>query len=93
MLLRDMIEVGNKIDLNQEFSVDEIPPLIDQIDAEHEAAREAENSTRHIKPIVYFVYSETGRIVRRDFTCVKGDGEIMIIARASLREWTKEIIA
>ena len=37
MLLRDMVEVGEEIDMEQELSDDEITPLIDQIDAEHEA--------------------------------------------------------
>ena len=74
--------------------------MIGQIDAEHGGdqdyeyqAREAEESARHVEPIEYLVDSEIGGIVQGDFTCVKGDGEIMIITGASMREWTREIIA
>ena len=36
LLLRDMVEVGEGIGLEQELFDEETPPLIDQIDAKHE---------------------------------------------------------
>ena len=46
LLLRDMVEVGEGIDLEQELSDDEMPPLIDQIDAEHEVDQDHEYQVR-----------------------------------------------
>ena len=36
LLVRDMVEVGEEIDLEQELLDEETSPLIDQIDAKHE---------------------------------------------------------
>ena len=60
---------------------------------QHEAAREAEESAGHIKPIVCVVDSETGGIIRGEFVCVKSDGVIMIVTVNSMMEWTRGIIA
>ena len=46
---------------------------------QYEAAREAEESAGHIKPITCVADPETGGIIRGDFFCEKGDGEIMIV--------------
>ena len=83
LLLRDVAVVGEGIDREQELSDDEMPPLVDPIDAELEGDQDSECQ----------VHSETEGIFRGDFTCVNGDGEIMTITGDSMREWTKEIIA
>ena len=46
LLLQDTVEVGEEIDLEQELSDKETPPLIDPIEAEHEGGQDHEHQAQ-----------------------------------------------